>query len=229
MSPSVCMSVPVSISHSHTFFLRIRFSLAECQCSASHPQASRGAWSGGPASHPQCVWKRRVKTTERSCRPGSCSGYLPFTGEESVGLALTAQRWDIYASLPYRRTFLSIPLVVVDWEGARSGLKKSRLSPGMVEVGWGWFGGEKVVPGPLDRVPRGPLPAAWRLGGTITSGVTRRVVGYWRCPHRWHLVMVGSWGWRSGASPWLSGNFCCYLSMWGAAGVTWNFFKINWF
>ena len=61
-----------------------------------------------------CVWKRRVKTTERRSCPGSCSGYLPFTGEESVGLALTAQRWDIYPSLPYRRTFLSIPLVVVN-------------------------------------------------------------------------------------------------------------------
>ena len=110
MSPSVCVSVPLSLSRSHTFFLRIRFSLAECQCSASHPQASRGAWSGGSASHPQCVWKRRVKTTERRSRPGSCSGYLPFTGEESVGLALTAQRWDIYPSPPHRRTFLSISL-----------------------------------------------------------------------------------------------------------------------
>ena len=177
MSPSVCMSVPVSISRSHMFFLRIRFSLAECQCSASYPQPRRGAWSGGSVSNPQCVWKRRAKTTERRSHPGSYSGYLPFTGEESVGLALTAQRWDIYPSPPHRRAFLRIPLVVVDWEGARSGLKKSRLSPGMVEVGWGWFGGEKVVPGPLDRVPRGPLPAAWRLGGTITSGVTRRVVG----------------------------------------------------
>jgi len=113
---SLCLRVcaSLSLSRSHAFFLRIRFSLAECQCSASHPQASREAWSGGSASHPQCVWKRRVKTTERRSRPGSCSGYLPFTGEESVGLALTAQRWDIYPSPPHRRAFLSIPLVVVD-------------------------------------------------------------------------------------------------------------------
>ena len=114
MSPSVCMSVPLSTSHFHMFFLRTRFSPAGCQCSASHPQASREAWSGGSASHPQCVWKRRVKTTERRSRPGSCSGYLPFTGEESVGLALTSKRWDIYPFPPYRRTFLHIPLVVMD-------------------------------------------------------------------------------------------------------------------
>ena len=63
-------------------------------------------------------------------------------------------------------------------------------------VGRGGFGEEELVPGPLDRVPGGPLLAAWRLGGTILARVTGSFL-----PHRWQLVMVGSWDRKAGASP----------------------------
>ena len=72
------------------------------------------------------MWNRRVKTTERS-PPVSYRAYPPFRGEELVGLVLMSQRCVIYPSLPYSRTFLRSPWVVVDREGAWNGLKTSRF------------------------------------------------------------------------------------------------------
>jgi len=58
-------------------------------------------------------------------------------------------------------------------------LKTSRFLHGDDGSRAGGFREEELVPGPLDRVPGGPLPAAWRLGGTILA----RVAGSF-LPHR---------------------------------------------
>ena len=164
MSPFVCVSVPLSTPCSHRFFIRIRFSPAGCQCSASYPQprwevGSRG-W--GSASQPQYVWNRRENSTERRSPPASYTAYPPFKGEASVGLALKSQRWDICPSPPHTRTYLGIPWVVVDWEGTGVAWRKVHSFPGTVAVGLGGFGEKKVLPGPPCCIPRAP---SQELGG----------------------------------------------------------------
>ena len=184
MSPSVCVSVPLSTPCSHRFFIRIRFSPAGRQCSASHPQpwwevGSRG-W--GSASQPQYVWNRREKSTERRSPPASYRAYPPFRGEASVGLALKSQRRDICPSPPHTRTYLGIPWVVVDWEGAGSGLKKSTFLPRDIGSRPGGIWRREGAAWPSLLRSRSALPGAWRLEGTIASGVTGRVSQYWRWP-----------------------------------------------